>query len=663
MHDESCYDWGFWGPQIKVGDEFKQDMQNGVPYNLTDGNAHIVQFGVWGTYPTNITLTLGDVTMSTADGGTVQYTVPAGVDNVEVTGSATQEGGGQQGGDDPSETATIADFDPKIEVDDVAINNYYGQPSSPVVGQEYDVYIQIFGNGANVNNLDVTAENAEVTKIERTYWSETGGQFRVYFKPTGGQVSFAIIAKAASRGLKMAPRRNLLGATPQTVNATVELNHEPVQVETEFVGAPDVTGMGEAIDTRVITKDSKNADGTVSWYYKWSDLPAKDPETGATYHYYVVEEVPDDTQSVTYTRTEGTSGTAVTILNTPVNQPEYGTLTVTKSAINMEAEASEQAIETDRLFTVRLKRTNDDGTTYQWLHWTDADPYSWGAEDGAKTAQFNIHGSATFTGLDDGYTYVVVEDTGTGMVEVDGYVFQSADSTVEVSAAVNVENEKDYTGKLVNKYKPASVDYTVKKVWSALEETVSWPANVESITLTMVRGTESTESGKAGTIGAMDNAFKLTVTVPKPASGNKTAPGTGTLSFARASGNDITKPEDGKLEGITGTVKEVWDENENKIVNYEIYVNGLEPGFIYRVTEESLPGYVTTYQNANGVAKDQSEKDAYNGEQITNTLITYELPSTGGPGTTMFYVLGSILTLLAAVLLITKKRTDGQGIE
>lgn len=133
------YHWGFWGPQIKVGDEFKQDMQNGVPYNLTDGNAHIVQFGVWGTYPTNITLTLGDVTMSTADGGTVQYTVPAGVDNVEVTGSATQEGGGQQGGDDPSETATIADFDPKIEVDDVAINNYYGQPSSPVVGQEYDV--------------------------------------------------------------------------------------------------------------------------------------------------------------------------------------------------------------------------------------------------------------------------------------------------------------------------------------------------------------------------------------------------------------------------------------------------------------------------------------------------------------------------------------------
>ena len=37
-------------------------------------------------------------------------------------------------------------------------------------------------------------------------------------------------------------------------------------------------------------------------------------------------------------------------------------------------------------------------------------------------------------------------------------------------------------------------------------------------------------------------------------------------------------------------------------------------------------------------------------------ISSYELPSTGGPGTTMFYVIGSILTLLAAVLLITKRR-------
>lgn len=38
------------------------------------------------------------------------------------------------------------------------------------------------------------------------------------------------------------------------------------------------------------------------------------------------------------------------------------------------------------------------------------------------------------------------------------------------------------------------------------------------------------------------------------------------------------------------------------------------------------------------------------------------LPNTGGPGTSLFYIVGSILTLVAAVLLITKKRSDGAGI-
>ena len=45
---------------------------------------------------------------------------------------------------------------------------------------------------------------------------------------------------------------------------------------------------------------------------------------------------------------------------------------------------------------------------------------------------------------------------------------------------------------------------------------------------------------------------------------------------------------------------------------------------------------------------------------IANTA-GYELPSTGGPGTMVFYILGSIITLLAAVLLITKRRSyDGE---
>ena len=38
-----------------------------------------------------------------------------------------------------------------------------------------------------------------------------------------------------------------------------------------------------------------------------------------------------------------------------------------------------------------------------------------------------------------------------------------------------------------------------------------------------------------------------------------------------------------------------------------------------------------------------------------------ELPSTGGIGTTIFYVLGSVLVVAAGVLLVTKKRMDGKA--
>ena len=37
------------------------------------------------------------------------------------------------------------------------------------------------------------------------------------------------------------------------------------------------------------------------------------------------------------------------------------------------------------------------------------------------------------------------------------------------------------------------------------------------------------------------------------------------------------------------------------------------------------------------------------------------LPSTGGIGTTIFYVVGSILVVAAGVLLITKKRMSREG--
>ena len=73
---------------------------------------------------------------------------------------------------------------------------------------------------------------------------------------------------------------------------------------------------------------------------------------------------------------------------------------------------------------------------------------------------------------------------------------------------------------------------------------------------------------------------------------------------------------------------------------------------------------ITAAYDANGaIDKDNStvlEKE--NGHLYINEKITNKpgpvLPSTGGIGTTIFYVLGGILTVAAIVLLIVKKRME-----
>ena len=84
-----------------------------------------------------------------------------------------------------------------------------------------------------------------------------------------------------------------------------------------------------------------------------------------------------------------------------------------------------------------------------------------------------------------------------------------------------------------------------------------------------------------------------------------------------------------------------------------------EGAWVYEIEETNVnPEYKVSYiAPQDGIAKQ-------NGTTIRNEKMgSYELPSTGGPGTTGLYILGSILTMLAAVLLITKKRSDAAGID
>ena len=66
-----------------------------------------------------------------------------------------------------------------------------------------------------------------------------------------------------------------------------------------------------------------------------------------------------------------------------------------------------------------------------------------------------------------------------------------------------------------------------------------------------------------------------------------------------------------------------------------------------------------SYNNAQATAPEETSVPVYQFDPIVNQKGT-ELPSTGGIGTTIFYVVGVILVLFAGILLVTRRRMRAQ---
>ena len=90
------------------------------------------------------------------------------------------------------------------------------------------------------------------------------------------------------------------------------------------------------------------------------------------------------------------------------------------------------------------------------------------------------------------------------------------------------------------------------------------------------------------------------------------------------------------------------------------YLHETEAPAGYNLLKEDVKVTITATYNDNGTIATSSATSSNNGQyQQTQPVLNKAgalLPSTGGMGTTIFYVLGSILVIGAVVLLVTKKR-------
>ena len=163
-------------------------------------------------------------------------------------------------------------------------------------------------------------------------------------------------------------------------------------------------------------------------------------------------------------------------------------------------------------------------------------------------------------------------------------------------------------------------------------KTYTWNVNVFKYTMN-----DETETALAGA------TFTL----------SKNADGSNPIALV-SKGNNVYRVA---KNGETGTVTEITTDDTGKFT-----IQGLDADTYY-LTETAAPagynklaGPVTIVIGENGVVNGTTEApQGVNEVKVLNQSGT-ELPSTGGIGTTIFYVLGCVLVAGAAILLITKKR-------
>lgn len=289
--------------------------------------------------------------------------------------------------------------------------------------------------------------------------------------------------------------------------------------------------------------------------------------------------------------------------------------------------------------------------------------------DVGQTVTYTITGKVPdYTGFDT-YTYTIEDtmsdgltfDPGSLQVKVGGQVVNAGADTFEVTTQF-INGRTDAPNHI-------KVDFVVKnfKIGDPIEVTYNATVNEKAIAKVSENKAKLTYSNdptdsehKATTPAETVKVYTSKIVIDKFESGNETTK----LPNAKFVLYKEEKPGE--------TVYYKWDETAKKVEwvkditdatvvttndQGEATFGGLADGTYYLVETEAPAGY-------NPLTAPVEVKVAGSSTDITKLSVTAKvanktgttLPSTGGMGTTVFYVLGSALVLGAVVLLVTKKR-------
>ena len=304
--------------------------------------------------------------------------------------------------------------------------------------------------------------------------------------------------------------------------------------------------------------------------------------------------------------------------------------------------------------TEEVEKTEYDPASKEWAKTTDG--YSRG-----DIIPFHIDTKFPNYPADSKYATFNIKDTPTGLkddvstvkVYVDGTLIEQDDAKFKVTAVgdgFEVKFEKAYI--LEKAGKDVQVQYSAK------------------LTAPSVGSGDTTNTA---TIEYNPNPFEETTVLPPDTDEQHTyglvfekvddkgaALGGAVFVLFAADGTTPVLDEEGNQLTFT-----------TEVVNGHAYVwwDGLKAG-TYTIHEKSAPaGYVTcadftmtlsaTESTKDNPATTNVEEDNYTDKQIkaVNTPGA-ELPSTGGIGTTIFYVLGGLLVVGAAIILVARRKAD-----